>query len=138
MRHRDAARRARTSQPDDMLGADVGSENGRSDNPPSEIAPGKEVIGGGLLALADDPPCHAEQDAEVQRDHQPVERGNTRFSHGIRSPPYEYAYTVNDNSTTSHAFLGMLAGYGGHDLPVARRECRCSPQDQNGGASRGL
>src|SRR5207247_2468531 len=75
-----AAGRAGTRKADDMFRSDIGSENGSADDPPAEIAPGKEIVGGGVLSLAHDPPGHTEQDGEVERDHQPVNSSDVRLA----------------------------------------------------------
>ena len=47
-----------------------------------KVAAGQEVIAGGVLASADDPPGHAQQDAEVERDGQPVNSGQGCAANG--------------------------------------------------------
>src|SRR6266581_8548807 len=49
--HGHAAGRAGTRKADDVFGSDIGSENGSADDPPTEIAPGEEIVGGGVLSL---------------------------------------------------------------------------------------
>ena len=72
--HGHAAGRAGTRKADDMFRSDIGSENGSADDPPTEIAPGEEIVGGGVLSLAND------QDGEVERDHQPVNSCDARLA----------------------------------------------------------
>ena len=76
MRHRHAVLGPRPGQPDDVLGTDVRGEDRRPNHPPPKIAPGQEVIGGVVLVLRYHPPRHAEQDAEVEGNHQPVQAGH--------------------------------------------------------------
>src|ERR1039457_4467888 len=67
--------RARAGQADNVLRTDVGGEDRRADDPPAEIASGEEIVGGGVFGPVDDPPCYTKQDAEIERDRQPVEAG---------------------------------------------------------------
>ena len=55
VRQRHAVLGARAGQADDVLGADVGGENRGADDPPAQIATGQEVVGGGVLVLAEIP-----------------------------------------------------------------------------------
>ncbi len=50
-----AVGRPGAGQADDVLRADVRGEDRGADDPPAEIAPGEEIIGGRVLVLADDP-----------------------------------------------------------------------------------
>src|ERR1022692_3301137 len=68
-------RLSRPTQPDNVLGADVGGEDRRADDPPAEVAAGQEVVGGSVLGSAHDPPGHAQQYPEVEGNRQPVEAG---------------------------------------------------------------
>src|SRR5262252_8892946 len=62
-----------------MLGANIGGKDRGADNPPAQVASGKEVVGGGVLSTAHHPPGHTEENAEVNRDHHPVDPGDTRL-----------------------------------------------------------
>ncbi len=84
MRHRHAVLRARPGQPDDVLRSDIRGEDRRADDPPAEVAPGEEVVRRGVLGPAHDPPGDAQQDAEVERDCQPVEAGQGRIRRGCK------------------------------------------------------
>src|ERR1022692_1451054 len=80
VRHGDAAGGAGAGQPHDVLRADVGGEDGGADDPPAQVAAGEEVIGGGVLGAADHPRGHAQQNAEVDRDCEALQRGDARLA----------------------------------------------------------
>src|SRR2546425_700014 len=67
-----AARRARAGETDEVLGADVGGEDGRPDDEPAQVAAGEKVIVGGVPVHPNRPPGESEQQAEVQQNDQPV------------------------------------------------------------------
>ena len=82
VRHGDAVLGAGTGQADNVFGTDVGGENGSADDPPAQIAAGQKIISGVVLASFDDPPGHAQENAEVKRNGQPVKTSECRA--GIR------------------------------------------------------
>ena len=73
MGQRHAVFRAGTGKADDVFRADVGGENGRANDPPAQIAPGQEVVLCSVFAFAHNPPGNAQQEAEIDEDHEPVE-----------------------------------------------------------------
>src|SRR6266576_3269179 len=76
MRERDAARRAGARQTDNMLGTDVGREDGGPDQEPAEIAAGQEVVIRRVSVAPSNPPGDAEQHGEIQSDDDPIEAGH--------------------------------------------------------------
>ena len=68
VRHRDAVGGARAGQPDEVLGADVRSEDRGADDPPAEVTAGEEIVLGGGLVLPDDAPRDPPEQAEVGGD----------------------------------------------------------------------
>ena len=73
MGHRHAVGDAGPGQSHDVFRTYVRGEDRRAHNPPSKIAAGQEIIGRSVLTFANDPPHHAQQDGEIERDHQPVQ-----------------------------------------------------------------
>lgn len=71
VRHDHAAGGTRAGQAHHVFRSDVGGKNRCADDPPAQIAAGQEVIAGRVLCFADHPGSHAQQDAEVEADHQP-------------------------------------------------------------------
>src|SRR5690606_36600981 len=75
VRHRHARGRALPGEPDDVLRADIGREDGSADCHEASIAAGKEVIDGVLL-LATVPPGEEADEHEVAKNNGPVESGH--------------------------------------------------------------
>ena len=73
MGHGHAVFVARAGQPHDMLGTDVRGEDRGADHPPAQIAAGEKIVGGRIFAPADHPPGHAQQNAEIKPDRQPID-----------------------------------------------------------------
>ncbi len=47
---------------------DVRGEDRGPHDPPTQVAPGKEIVRRRVLALVDDPPCHTEEEGEIDAD----------------------------------------------------------------------
>ena len=78
VRQRHAARRPGAGQADEVLRADVRREDRGADDDPSEVAAGQEVVVGRIPAPQHRPPGQAQEQPEIQRNHQPVETGHAR------------------------------------------------------------
>ncbi len=80
VRERDATGRASAGQTDYMFRSDVRGEDQCANDPPAKVAPGKKIVRCRILAFLDHPPGNAEQDAEIKRDHRPIQTGDARLS----------------------------------------------------------
>src|SRR5581483_5219990 len=65
-----------------MFRTNVRSKDGCPDDVPTEIAPGQEVIRGGVLTPLNDPPGNAKEDPEVEGDSQPIQARHSRLGAG--------------------------------------------------------
>ncbi len=73
MGHRHAVGGAGARQADQMLRADVRSEDRGPHHPPAKIPAGQEVVVGRVLVLGDHPPGDAQQQAKIPGDYYPVQ-----------------------------------------------------------------
>src|SRR5207253_181367 len=95
---------------DEVLGADVGGEDGRPDDEPAQVAAGEKVIVGGVPVHPNRPPSESEQQAEVQQNDQPVPARHRAPSprSGGESTPHARPVKKDLPPRRSLAILGSL------------------------------
>ena len=71
--HHHATVGGRAGETDDVLRADVGSEDRGADDEPAHMTAGQEVVGGRLRLLAHDPRRDTEKHRKINTDDDPVE-----------------------------------------------------------------
>ena len=123
---RDTVTGARSGQADDVLGADVGGEDGRANDPPAEVATGQEVIGRFIFAGFDDPPDHRAEDAEVRGNRDPVQRLQGA-SHGRALVPHhpDVLSRVHPRSGWRGPVTASATdGHGARSVSVAPVDCK--------------
>jgi len=81
VRHRHAVGGPRPRQPDNVLAADVARKNRRAYDEPAEVAAGEEVVVGRVFRFEDDPRGHAQQNAEIAGNREPVQGPEDALRH---------------------------------------------------------
>jgi hypothetical protein len=76
---RDSAGSACASEADNVFRPNIGRKNRGPDNPPAEVTARQKIVGSGIFASLDYPPRHAQENAEVNCNHHPIDRGNLRL-----------------------------------------------------------
>src|SRR5207253_5895020 len=79
----ETARRARSSEPDEVLATDIRSKQTRTDRQPTHISARQEEVGADVLLPFCGPPGDCRQEEEVPADNDDVD--DTKVAHGVRS-----------------------------------------------------